>query len=89
MLHRLRHLTAQSLDVAFETTLASRNFAPWIRELMQTGYVFYLFYFFVADRVASGGHNVPQEVIRRRYEAGLKNFFAIYRIDRDTMANFR
>ncbi|HLN04614.1 MAG TPA: zeta toxin family protein [Bryobacteraceae bacterium] len=89
MLRRLHHLTDQRLDVAFETTLASRSLAPWIRELMQTGYAFYLFYFFlpspdlaverVAERVSLGGHHVPQEVVRRRYEAGLRNFFGIYR----------
>ena len=30
-------------------------------------------------RVIEGGHHVPEETIRRRYEAGLKNFFRIYR----------
>ena len=89
MLRRLHHLTEQRLDVAFETTLSSRSFAPWIRELMNTGYAFYLFYFFlpspnlaverVAERVTLGGHHVPEEVVRRRYEAGLRNFFSLYR----------
>ena len=89
MLRRLHHLTEQRLDVAFETTLASRSFVPWIRELMKTGYAFYLFYFFlpspdlavarVAERVTLGGHHVPSEVVRRRYEAGLRNFFSLYR----------
>jgi len=44
MLRRLHHLTAQRLDVAFETTLASRSFAPWIRELKTSGYDFHLFF---------------------------------------------
>ena len=89
MLRRLHHLTAQQLDIAFETTLASRSFAPWIRELMRSGYAFYLFFFSlngpelaierVAERVKLGGHFVPEEVIRRRFEAGLRNFFSIYR----------
>ena len=38
MLERLHHLTAQRADVAFETTLASRSFAPWIKGLMVEGY---------------------------------------------------
>jgi predicted ABC-type ATPase len=25
-----------------------------------------------------GGHNIPEDVIRRRYENGLKNFFTIF-----------
>ena len=32
----------------------------------------------VADRVASGGHNIPTPVIERRYKAGLKNLFEIF-----------
>jgi predicted ABC-type ATPase len=32
----------------------------------------------VADRARTGGHTVPEEVIRRRYDAGLRNFFALY-----------
>ena len=33
----------------------------------------------VANRVRLGGHNIPEETIRRRYEAGLRNFFELYR----------
>lgn len=32
----------------------------------------------VASRVAQGGHAVPEEVIRRRFAAGLRNFHEIY-----------
>jgi predicted ABC-type ATPase len=32
----------------------------------------------VADRVRSGGHNVPEETVRRRYQAGLRNLFSLY-----------
>jgi len=32
----------------------------------------------VATRVAQGGHNVSSTVIRRRFEAGLRNFHDIY-----------
>ena len=33
----------------------------------------------VAERAKHGGHNVPENVIRRRYEAGWRNFEAHYR----------
>ena len=89
MLQRLHHLTAQRADVAFESTLASRSFAPWIKTLAATGYEFRLLFFYlpsadmavarVRKRVLEGGHDVPEETIRRRYEAGLGNFFRIYR----------
>jgi predicted ABC-type ATPase len=89
MLERLHHLTEQRLDVAFETTLASRTFAPWIKQLIAAGYRFHVLFFWlpssemaiarVRRRSTEGGHHVPDDVVRRRYAAGLHNFFRIYR----------
>jgi predicted ABC-type ATPase len=89
MLERLRALAAQRVSFAFETTLASRSFAPWIRGLIESGYDFHLVYVWVesaeisvqrvAGRVERGGHHVPEEVVRRRYASGLHNFFELYR----------
>jgi predicted ABC-type ATPase len=89
LLHRLRRLTEQRVSVAFESTLASRSLAPWIRNLLGSGYAFHLLFLWlptaemavarVQDRVRMGGHSVPEETIRRRYHAGLKNFFCLYR----------
>jgi predicted ABC-type ATPase len=88
MLKRLRELAAQSASFAFETTLATRSFAVWLRQLGQTGYHISLLYVWldspelaierVQQRVAQGGHNVPETTIRRRYRKGLQNFFALY-----------
>jgi predicted ABC-type ATPase len=88
MLQRLHHLTDQRADVAFETTLASRTFASWIKALVADGYAFRLIFLWlpsadmavnrVRDRVLVGGHHVPEDVIRRRYQVGLKNFFRLY-----------
>jgi len=33
----------------------------------------------VADRVRRGGHDIPPEVVRRRYAAGLRDFHDLYR----------
>lgn len=33
----------------------------------------------VAQRVAQGGHHIPSDVIHRRFEAGLRNFHAVYK----------
>jgi predicted ABC-type ATPase len=89
MLARLRELARQRTTFAFETTPASRSFAPWLAELVRTGYQFHLVFLWlpspdiavarVAARVREGGHDVPAETIRRRYEAGLTNFFRLYR----------
>ncbi len=88
MLERLHSLTAQRANVAFESTLSSRSFAPWIRRLKASGYTFSLFYFWIptpemaVDRVRRrkllGGHAVPEADIRRRYYRGLGNFFSLY-----------
>lgn len=32
----------------------------------------------VALRVQEGGHNVPEDIIRRRYKSGLQKFFSLY-----------
>jgi predicted ABC-type ATPase len=89
MFRRLRELATQRVSFAFETTLASRSSAPWIRGLIRTGYEFQLLFLWlpspafavqrVNDRVRMGGHGVQIEVIRRRYRAGLNNFFRLYR----------
>lgn len=82
MLERLQQLADEHGNFAFETTLASRTFAHWIKELKNAGYAFHLFFLWlpaaefaiarVAERVKMGGHNVPEDAITRRYHAGLK-----------------
>lgn len=82
------------MDMAFETTLASHLLAARIRRMQATGYRFHLYFFWlpsadmavrrVAKRVAAGGHNIPEETIRRRYERGLENFFNHYSPVADT-----
>jgi len=89
MLERLHSLTDRRSNVAFESTLASRSFAPWIRRLKESGYSFTLFYFWIPTpemaiervrrRKVLGGHTVPEADIRRRYHRGLRNFFELYR----------
>ncbi len=89
MLQELRRLADSWTSFAFETTLASRSFAPWIDDLGQAGWTFHLVFLRlpspdlavarVLDRVRRGGHAVPEEVVRRRYRAGLRNFFGLYR----------
>ncbi len=89
MLDRLKELAALRSDFAFETTLASRTFAPWLGQLQQLGYRVHLLFLWlpapemavarVASRVEIGGHDIPRDVIHRRYFAGLRNFFSLYR----------
>lgn len=88
VLERLRELGRARRSFAFETTLATRSFAPWLRELASTGYHVALMFLWlaspevaiarVAARVRLGGHDVPEATVRRRYARGLGNFFQLY-----------
>ena len=88
MLERLSTLSRQGTDFAFETTLAARTYARFLRKCQARGYRINLVYVWlesadlavsrVARRVASGGHNIPEDIIRRRYERGRKNFVELY-----------
>lgn len=88
MLQRLQTLSDSGTDFAFETTLAARSFATFLRSCKTKDYTINLIYFWlrspelavarVARRVASGGHSIPEDVIRRRYDRGLRNLIALY-----------
>jgi predicted ABC-type ATPase len=89
MLTRLSELAEARADFAFETTLATRSFAPRLRLMAHDGYEIYLAFLSlpnadaavarVQERVRAGGHSVPDQVIRRRFDRGLNNFFRVYR----------
>lgn len=88
MLERLHALAGRREDLAFETTLAARSYAPWLRSLKEIGYQVHLVFFWlasedlavarVAERVRMGGHGIPEATIRQRYLRSLKNFFHLY-----------
>ena len=89
MLRHVHNLAARGRSFAMETTLAARSLAPWIRQLKRQGYRFHLVFLWlpsadlavqrVAERVRAGGHDVPETTVRRRYAAGLRSFFTLYR----------
>ena len=88
MLKRLHQLGEAGADFAFESTLASRTFAPFIRKLKTQGYAVAIYYFSLTNaqlairrvklRVALGGHDVPSDVIKRRFGRSLNNLFNLY-----------
>ena len=88
MLTRLRQLAGAGEDFAFESTLSSRTFAPFLRELKAQGYSVAIYYFALTNaqlavrrvklRVALGGHHVPSDVVKRRFARSLSNFFTLY-----------
>jgi predicted ABC-type ATPase len=94
MLARMRELARARADFAFETTLAGRDVARWLGTLRASGYRAHLVFLSlpspelavarVAERVRLGGHDVPEVVVRRRFVAGLRNFFGLYQDAVDT-----
>ena len=88
MLERIKSLIDKKLDFAFETTLATKSYKNFIELARQKGYEITLLYFWLSSpnlavkrvetRVKEGGHNIPTDVIIRRYHNGLKNFFNLF-----------
>ncbi len=88
LLERIGELAAAREDFGFETTLSGRTYARLLAGLRVDGYRIVLFYLWlptadqavlrVANRVGQGGHAVPEADVRRRFAAGLRNFFGLY-----------
>ena len=88
MLSRIAELLRRNESFSIETTLATRSYFRLIEQAHRQGYDVTLLYFWlrtpeqaierVAERVSKGGHNIPSNVIRRRYQEGIDNLFRIY-----------
>ncbi len=93
---RLRELAAERRSFCFETNLASPGLVGRIDAWRADGYEVRLVFVSlpnvdlalarVAARVAAGGHEVPEETVRRRFTAGLRYFFTLYRLRVDEWA---
>ncbi len=98
VLARIAESTAAGKDFAFETTLSGRTYVPLLRGVKRAGFRLHMFYlwipspelalFRIRDRVESGGHNVPERDVRRRFERTLHNLFNLYRPLLDTLHFF-
>jgi predicted ABC-type ATPase len=89
MLERIKSLIGRGQDFAFETTLSTKSYKNLIQDAKNNDYSITLIFFWLSSqelavkrvetRVKEGGHNIPEKVIRRRYENGLRNFFDIFK----------
>ena len=87
MVGRIRELLGKDETFAIETTL-SRTYLSLVRQAHAKGYIVTLIFFWlrtpelalqrVAERVRNGGHDIPAPTTRRRYVAGITNFFELY-----------
>ena len=88
MLMRINELVRAGVDFAFETTLATRSYLSLIKEVRILGYRVTLLFIWldspetalqrVAKRVAKGGHNIPTDVVERRYFRGISNLITLF-----------
>lgn len=88
MLMKIRYLLSRRANFSIETTLATRSLLGIIQQAKTLGYSVTVIYFWidspekaierVRKRVASGGHHIPDDVVRRRYKMGLSYLFSTY-----------
>lgn len=84
MLETIAEYVKHGESFSFETTLSGLTYAQMIPVWRSSGYAVKLIFLSlpdveiaierVATRVIQGGHNVPEEVIRRRFAHGIANF---------------
>ena len=88
MIERMRALVREGRSFALETTCAGRSYSRLLQQCKVDGWRITLLYFWlrtpedaigrVARRVSQGGHNIPREVVVRRYYAGVWNMRNLY-----------
>ena len=98
MLQEMTDCVQKGESFAFETTLSGLHDLVRIMQWREQGYHVSLFFLYlpdvemaiarVAERVKQGGHDIPQDVIRRRFTAGLRNFQQVYKSVVDGWALF-
>ncbi len=88
VLEQIREFADRNVDFAFETTLAGKSYVRFLNELKNKGYAIRLFFLWIPnvdialarikERVADGGHDVPEQDVKRRFRRGLYNLFKLY-----------
>ncbi len=89
VLEQLHELASRNVDFSFETTLAGRAYVEFLKTLRNKSYSIHLFYLWIPnvemglarikERVADGGHDVPEQDVKRRFYRGLHNLFKLYK----------
>lgn len=88
MLSRMKSFAKSRDSFAFESTLSARTYLRFLNEIQRDGFSVQIAFLWlpdvelsiqrVAERVRVGGHDIPVETIRRRFDRGLKNFLNLY-----------
>lgn len=88
MLKRIEELLEKGETFSIETTLATKSYINLVHRAQAKGYTVRLLFFWlnspelallrIAERVAKGGHNIPEPIVRRRYVAGINNLLRLF-----------
>ncbi len=89
VLEQIKEYSRQGVDFGFETTMSGVTYLKYFKMLQELGYKIHIFFLWipseqlaiarVKDRVSKGGHPVPVEDIKRRFERSMERFFKSYR----------
>jgi predicted ABC-type ATPase len=88
MLAEIEILVGQETDFGFETMLSGRSYLNLVRHLKERAYQVHFFYLWipradlalsrVRQRVLRGGHDVPEVIVRRRFDRSIRNFLIYF-----------
>lgn len=88
VLEEIERFAKQGVDFGFESTLSGRGYLNLVRDLKASGYVVHIFFMTlpsvelalsrIKKRVIKGGHNVPEQDVRRRFDRSMRNFLLCY-----------
>ena len=88
LLTRWKEIVESGSSFAFESTLSGRSYVRLLKWAADMGYSVRICYLWlpsiklsyqrVRQRVRKGGHDVPEDVLRRRFLPSLSNFFTLY-----------
>ncbi len=98
MLEQIHSLAERGLDFGFETTLSGKTYVKLLQDMRKGGYLIHIFFLWITNvklalerielRIRSGGHHIPESIVRRRFDRSLPNFLRFYKPLVDSWAIF-
>lgn len=89
VLEQIHYLANRNINFAFETTLSGKSYIRFLTDIKKKGYHIHLYFLWIPtpelailrikERVREGGHNVPEQDVKRRFYRGINNFFNFYK----------
>lgn len=88
MLEKINDCLNKNFSFSFETTMSGKIWASHIRQAKKQGYKIVIYFVFVnsihlslkriKNRVKHGGHDIAEEIVKRRFKRTFSNFVKLY-----------